>query len=528
MAFLKFTNDAGEDQIVEIGPKQPVVVIGRKKECQLFTRNNTVSRQHAQVIWRDGKFILVDIGSANGTYHRRKRIPKDVEVPLESGDEFFCGSLQIKFIKDSDEEPPTVIEPHSRPTIEAETTGYDEEPPPPPSPSSYASSGQRPTVGYDGLAEEVMVGIRTEAQYDDEMVSFASAEPSQDVVSGTKSEVVQFTPEPPDARKILEDEKRREEEEAKQHQRILELERQLKERDETIDKLGLQVEELQRLVAQLQTETTDESAVRIADLERVLIATQKEQESLEEALAAAKEEVARAIAEKERIASDATEIAEMLERVTRERDALIQENERWEALKRQFEEERSSLQTEVESLRRQITTLTEQIESSRVAVGRAEELAAALKAATDELAELKSANRSYLKKISRLLEENEKLRAGSLSDDSSRKEALREEVEKLRAEAEAAKTEAERLAARVKELESRPVGSTIAREALERVNDLVSQAGMSILVITRLLPELRLQEGQEELGEQLRSAIDELAESVHAFKTEILKARKAV
>jgi len=57
--------------------------------------DNTVSRRHAQLIRRNGKWFLEDLGSANGTYVNGVRLTKAVSV--HRGDQIRCGSTLLVF-----------------------------------------------------------------------------------------------------------------------------------------------------------------------------------------------------------------------------------------------------------------------------------------------------------------------------------------------------------------------------------------------------------------------------------------------
>ena len=54
----------------------------------------TVSRRHAEFLYRDGKFVVRDVGSLNGTYVRRDRIE---EAVLADGDEVQIGKYRLVF-----------------------------------------------------------------------------------------------------------------------------------------------------------------------------------------------------------------------------------------------------------------------------------------------------------------------------------------------------------------------------------------------------------------------------------------------
>ncbi len=71
--------------------------VGRAPECDVFLDDEGVSRRHAMVLRRDGVWLLVDVGSTNGTYIGGERT--DVHT-LEDGDQIHLGSgtiVQFRF-----------------------------------------------------------------------------------------------------------------------------------------------------------------------------------------------------------------------------------------------------------------------------------------------------------------------------------------------------------------------------------------------------------------------------------------------
>ena len=58
-------------------------VCGRMSGTILFPDDPTVSPEHANFFYKDGKLYLRDLGSANGTFIRLRR-----RIPLEHGDRF--------------------------------------------------------------------------------------------------------------------------------------------------------------------------------------------------------------------------------------------------------------------------------------------------------------------------------------------------------------------------------------------------------------------------------------------------------
>jgi hypothetical protein len=70
--------------------------IGRSPDCEIFLDDVTVSRNHAVLVERDGKFFVEDQGSLNGTFVNRHRIETS---RLENGDELQVGKYRMTFIE---------------------------------------------------------------------------------------------------------------------------------------------------------------------------------------------------------------------------------------------------------------------------------------------------------------------------------------------------------------------------------------------------------------------------------------------
>ena len=86
---------------VPVSQSMPVV-IGRQAQCELSIPHSDVSRQHAEVSFEDGQFVLRDLGSTNGTYLNGKEI--NAPVALSSGDKIEMGSRVVTFCElESDE-----------------------------------------------------------------------------------------------------------------------------------------------------------------------------------------------------------------------------------------------------------------------------------------------------------------------------------------------------------------------------------------------------------------------------------------
>jgi len=70
--------------------------IGRSPDCDIFLDDVTVSRRHAVLIQRDGRFVIEDLGSLNGTFVNRRRTDS---VELEDDDELQIGKYRLTFFQ---------------------------------------------------------------------------------------------------------------------------------------------------------------------------------------------------------------------------------------------------------------------------------------------------------------------------------------------------------------------------------------------------------------------------------------------
>ena len=68
---------------------------GRHPESDIFLDDVTVSRRHAEFRRDAGDFVVVDVGSLNGTYVNRE--PVDTAV-LANGDEVQIGKFRLVFL----------------------------------------------------------------------------------------------------------------------------------------------------------------------------------------------------------------------------------------------------------------------------------------------------------------------------------------------------------------------------------------------------------------------------------------------
>jgi len=73
---------------------EAVTVIGRSRRCGIVLTDPNVSRQHAEIRRQDDGFMLLDLGSTNGTRLNRRDVK---QVVLQHGDRIELGTTELLF-----------------------------------------------------------------------------------------------------------------------------------------------------------------------------------------------------------------------------------------------------------------------------------------------------------------------------------------------------------------------------------------------------------------------------------------------
>jgi pSer/pThr/pTyr-binding forkhead associated (FHA) protein len=73
---------------------QGTATLGRLQDCTLMLIGNAVSREHAKVFEKDGRFFVVDLNSSNGTRVNGNKITRH---ELADGDEIQLGDQRVRF-----------------------------------------------------------------------------------------------------------------------------------------------------------------------------------------------------------------------------------------------------------------------------------------------------------------------------------------------------------------------------------------------------------------------------------------------
>jgi pSer/pThr/pTyr-binding forkhead associated (FHA) protein len=88
-AFLVFDGDRF------ISLERSVITIGRRRDNTIVVDDARVSRQHCQVRFRFGEFVLYDLGSRGGTFVNQLRVS---ECVLRPGDVISLAGVQMVYM----------------------------------------------------------------------------------------------------------------------------------------------------------------------------------------------------------------------------------------------------------------------------------------------------------------------------------------------------------------------------------------------------------------------------------------------
>ncbi len=84
------------------------VTIGRKPDNTLHIDSKAVSGHHAEVVRRDGQYVLIDLGSSNGTFVDKRQVKQHV---LRNGDSLLLGKLIPLYFVDPAAVDPAAVDP---------------------------------------------------------------------------------------------------------------------------------------------------------------------------------------------------------------------------------------------------------------------------------------------------------------------------------------------------------------------------------------------------------------------------------
>ncbi len=82
----------------EITVKDEKFFIGRSDSCQLRPKSDSISRKHCAILQRDGKVIVADLRSRNGTFLNDVQLAPERAKVVSNGDVLRVGQLEFEVL----------------------------------------------------------------------------------------------------------------------------------------------------------------------------------------------------------------------------------------------------------------------------------------------------------------------------------------------------------------------------------------------------------------------------------------------
>jgi len=102
MYALKFISGKYQGGVFPLKPNKQVV-IGRSSDLDMVLVEDMVSRKHAKITCQDGKVLIEDLGSTNGTFVNGEKILRAAR--LKEGDRILIGTSILKLVAEASTSP---------------------------------------------------------------------------------------------------------------------------------------------------------------------------------------------------------------------------------------------------------------------------------------------------------------------------------------------------------------------------------------------------------------------------------------
>ena len=100
MARLTYRTPDGSEAQFPLTPGSGEVILGRHPKCPIVLKSPSVSRRHAKVVHENGRYVLYDMGSANGTFMGGQRISRRALSGRQV--EFLVGDIPVVYEETAD------------------------------------------------------------------------------------------------------------------------------------------------------------------------------------------------------------------------------------------------------------------------------------------------------------------------------------------------------------------------------------------------------------------------------------------
>ena len=93
---LKVLGGSHDGKLIAINDEK--FLIGRSDSCQLRPKSESISRKHCVIVVRDGRVLVQDLKSRNGTRVNESKLPTDRAKKLRAGDVLQVGKLKFEIV----------------------------------------------------------------------------------------------------------------------------------------------------------------------------------------------------------------------------------------------------------------------------------------------------------------------------------------------------------------------------------------------------------------------------------------------
>jgi len=80
---------------IKVNASGPMITLGRATDCTVPIKDRYLSRRHAEIVLLDGRWVVRDCGSVNGTMLNGAKIV--LPIPLKAGDRIMLGDSEVIF-----------------------------------------------------------------------------------------------------------------------------------------------------------------------------------------------------------------------------------------------------------------------------------------------------------------------------------------------------------------------------------------------------------------------------------------------
>jgi pilus assembly protein CpaF len=168
MFSILISEKGGETKRLEFD--RPEITIGRVAGNDIVLPKGNVSKRHSRIVFKDGKFIIVDLKSTNGTYVNGRKIT--APLVIKGADKIYIGDFIMNIEEGTG--------PSTSSTADLDGAGKAPPPPPPPTrPGTRPAIATMPAIRAEATSMDVAAGLDDDADEPAASAKSPVAEPRQ-------------------------------------------------------------------------------------------------------------------------------------------------------------------------------------------------------------------------------------------------------------------------------------------------------------------------------------------------------------